>query len=236
MVGYAITLGIMMAMYPLGIWATGKIKRQRLFTMLFPFITLLLYGACVLKIGLNAGIHDWNFHNALPTANVSPFTYCLTAVIFLFPKNVRGYLYGLVAMLSLGLLGAGMINCIFNIARHYKFHWEMGLDSLLHGAISLFGVYLVRSGQTNLRMKNCLISGAILYGVALVMMILNVILHTSFFGLSIYGEHNIYNVVVCENGYLSAVLYFVGLGVVLTLGTFFQKLINAKLRRKQNGD
>lgn len=236
MVGYAITLALMIGLYPIGIWASGKIKRQRLFTALFPFVVLILYGACVLKIGLNAGIRDWNFHNALPTANVSPFTYCLTAVIILFPKKARTYLYALVAMLSLGLLGSGMINCIFNIARSYKFHWEMGLDSLLHGAVSFFGVYLLRSGQTKLDTKTCIIGGGIIYGVAVCMLILNVIFHTAFFGLSLYGKHNIYNVVLCESGYLSALLYFLGLGVVLVLGTLFQKVVNVRIRRKKNGD
>ena len=140
-------------------------------------------------------------------------------------------------MLSFGLLCAGMINCVFNIGRAYAFHWEMGLDSLLHAAVSWYGVYLVRSGQTQLTKKTCLISGGMVLGVAFCMMILNVILHTSFFGLSIYGEHNIYNIVVCENGYLSAIIYFIGLSAVLALGVLFQKLVSGKNgKRLQQGE
>lgn len=235
MVGYAITLALIIGLYPLGIWSIGKIKRQRLFTVLFPIAVLLLYGVCVLKIGLDVGVHDWNFHNTLPTANISPFTYCLTAVIVLFPQNTRKYLYALVAMLSLGLLSAGMINCVFNIARSSKFYWDIGLDSLLHAAVSFFGIYLVRTEQAKLDGKTCIVGGIIIYGVAVCMMILNVIFHTAFFGLSVYGEHNIYNVVICKSGYLSALVYFLGLGVVLALGTLFQKGINVVMRRKKYG-
>ncbi len=232
MIGYIITLVILFGGYPIGVWAVGNIKRERLFEVIFPFCTFALYLCCVAYIAVDAGVHDWNFHNALPTANVSPFTYCLTTFIFAFPKRIKRYLYTLVALLSLGLLCAGAITCVFNSIRGYAFHWQIALDSFLHGALSLFGVYLVKSGRVRLDIKSCLIGGGIIVGVAAVMMGLNAILRTSFFGLSVYGEHNIYNVVVCKNGYLSAGLYFIGLCAVLAVGGLFQKLVNFKRAKK----
>ena len=234
MIGYIMTLGVLFGGYPIGVWAVGKIKRKRLFEVLFPFCTFVLYLCCVAYIAVDAGIGDWNFHNALPTANVSPFIYCLTAFIFVFPKSIRKYLYTLVALLSFGLLCAGAITCVFNILRGYAFHWQIAMDSLIHGGVSLFGVYLVKSGRVSLAGKTCLISGGILLGVAAVMMGLNAILHTSFFGLSVHGEHNIYNVVVCENGYLSAGLYFIGLCTVLAVGWLFQRLVHGKRIKSKN--
>lgn len=41
----------------------------------------------------------------------------------------------------------------------------------------------------------------------------------------LYGNHNIYNFVVCENGYLSAAIYFCGLCGIFTVGYFYQKLL-----------
>ena len=58
----------------------------------------------------------------------------------------------------------------------------------------------------------------LIYGVAVVMLILNVIFDKAFFGLSLNGRHNIYNMVLVDNSYLSALIYFVGLGAVLALG------------------
>ena len=91
--------------------------------------------------------------------------------------------------------------------------------------ISLWGIYIVISDQTVKKVKDYIISGSIIVGVAVVMMILNVIFDTSFFGLSLNGKHNIYNVVLVDNSYLSAFIYFAGLVVVLVAGTFYSKFL-----------
>lgn len=231
--GYSITLILLIVFYILGIYLTKYIKCKHIFTILFPFAVWLAYISCVVSMGIKAGITDWNFTNTLPTANVSPFMYCLTAFIWAFPKKCRKYLYGLIALLSLGMLCAGALNCIFNVMRNYKFHWEIGLDTFIHGAISWFGVYLVKTKQVDLDVKTSLISGSIIVGVACVMLLTNLLLHTSFFGLSLYGNHNIYNVVVCKNGYLSAGIYFIGLSAVLCVGRVFQKLLNGRIRKEK---
>ena len=234
MVGYAILLGVMAIGYPIAIWSLQYIKNTRFFSIAFPFFIFAAYVVCVIKIGIEAGVKDWNFTNTLPTANVSPFMYCLTPFIFLFPKKIQRYLLTLTAMLALGVLCAGLLTCIFNIVRHYAFHWQIALDSLAHIALSLYGVFLVKSKQVEFDVKTYFISGAIIIAVADVMLILNLILHTSFFGLSLYGNHSIYNVVLCKNGYLSAGLYFGGLCLVLFLGVVYQKLLNGSyLKGKQ---
>ena len=228
--GYAITLILMLAVYSFGIWGLRYIKKERLFTVLFPFLIFLAYLYCVNHIAGQVGTKDWNFTNALPTANVSPFMYCLTPFIFLFSKKVQKYLYTLVSLLSFGLLCAGGITCVFNIARNYKFHFNIALDSVLHGALSFYGVYLVKSGRSVLDRKTCLISGGIMVSVAATMLGLNLALHTSFFGLSLYGNHNIYNFVISESGYISAGIYFLGLGAVLCMGALYQRILS---RRKK---
>ena len=234
MIGYLIMLALIVVCYPIAVVGLGRIKNERLVVLVVPFILFALYIYCVVQIGISVGINDWNFQNALPTANVSPFTYCLTPCICLFPNRIKKYLYALVALLSLGLLGAGIMNCVFNIARNYAFHWTIAIDTLIHVALSLFGVYLVKCGRAKLNLTTALTGGAILVGVAMVMLVLNVIFKTAFFGLSIYGRHNIYNVVVCKNGYLSALLYFSGLCAVLVLGALYQKLVNKTQEKGKN--
>ena len=92
----------------------------------------------------------------------------------------------------------------------------------------MFGVYLVRSGQVELKVRNCIISGAIIVGVALCMLVLNCIFDTAFFGLSLTGKHNIYNNVLVENGAVSAAVYFAGLVLVLLLGAAYCKIFEKK--------
>ena len=73
-----------------------------------------------------------------------------------------------------------------------------------------------------LKVKQSLISGSLIVGVAVIMMILSVIFDTAFFGLSLNGKHNIYNMQIVSNSYLSALIYFSGLVFALCLGYFFQ--------------
>ena len=60
------------------------------------------------------------------------------------------------------------------------------------------------------------------------MLVLNLIFKTAFFGLSLYGEHNIYNNRIFESGIVSALAYFWGLSFVLLAGYFYQKVLNLK--------
>ena len=92
----------------------------------------------------------------------------------------------------------------------------------------LLGIYLVKSNQVELKVKVALISGSIIIGCALTMLILNVIFDTAYFGLSLNGKHSIYNMVLVSNSYLSALIYFAGLVGVLVVGYLFQLVINKK--------
>ena len=102
------------------------------------------------------------------------------------------------------------------------------LNYAAHVVLSIWGVFLVKSGQVKLDRRDCFISGSMIIGVAFTMMILNVIFDTSFFGLSLNGKHNIYNSVIVDSSALSALIYFVGLVLVLFLGYSFNKMLSKK--------
>ena len=97
---------------------------------------------------------------------------------------------------------------------------------MVHIVLALFGIYLILTGQTKPNAKNFIKSTSIIYVVATIMLILNVIFDTSFFGLSLNGKHNIYNMVIVKNSYLSAVIYYLGVGIVLGFGYGLCKLID----------
>ena len=110
--GYAITLILMLAVYSFEIWGLRYIKKERLFTVLFPFLIFLAYLYCVNHIAGQVGTKDWNFTNALPTANVSPFMYCVTPFIFLFPLDVK--LIASVIIISVAIASIYLIGGISN--------------------------------------------------------------------------------------------------------------------------
>ena len=207
-------------------------RNTTLTNAIFVLAVVIPYIALVVTIYRDTGFYDWNFQNVLPVANVSPFMFTCVPLALLLPKRVRKHFLLLISLLSVGMLLSGVFGCIYNAARNYKFHLHFTYDYAAHFALSLFGVYLVKSRQVTLSIKKALISSSLIFGTAAVMTVLNVIFDTSFFGLSLNGKHNIYAVVLTESSYLSALLYFLGLGVVLTLGYLYCSIFSRKSAQK----
>ena len=200
-------------------------KHKAMANILFVVITFICYASLVLVTYLKAGSEDWNFRNVLPFANISPFMFTVTPIFFLLPLRIRKYPLTLISLLGLGMILSPTVSCIRLFMIGYQFHPEFLLDYIAHLSISLFGVYLVQSKQVELHIKDALIGGAIIIGVGVLMLVLNAIFDTSFFGLNLHGKHRIYNQVLVDNSYLSALIYFAGLIAALIAGYFFQKLL-----------
>ena len=124
------------------------------------------------------------------------------------------------------MLLSSVFGCIYNASINYKFHLHFLSDYFAHIALSLWGVYLIKSRQVELTKKNVIASSGIMIGVAFTMLTLNVIFDTAFFGLSLNGKHNIYNNVLTKSSYLSALLYFIGLIGVLGMGYGYSYLLS----------
>ena len=224
--GYIITLLIMCVLYAAGIFLMKYIRNFKLFNCLFIGLVYIPYIFLCLIIYNDVGFYDWNFQNALPVANVSPFMFSIVPFLVFLPKKVKKHVFLLISLLCVGMFLSSVLGCIYNAIIHYKFHFHFLLDYISHFSISLFGIYLIRTKQAELTLKNSFISGSIVFGAATVMLILNVIFDTSFFGLSLNGKHSIYNNVIVSNSYLSALIYYTGLLVVLLFGFAISKLFN----------
>ena len=197
----------------------------RIVNICFAAAVFLPYIFHSLYIYSQVGFYDWNFQNTLPVANVSPFMFTGMLYVLFLPKKLRKYVFLLISLLSVGMLASMVVNCASNALIHYKFHPHFLLDYIAHVNLSLFGVYLVRSGQVELTKKACAVSGGMIYGIAFTMLILNLIFDTSFFGLSLRGKHSIYNAVVSNESIVSVIVYFAGVFVVLLLGYLYGKLL-----------
>ena len=226
---YLILFFVLLVLYIAAILLSKRLSSHKTVVNL---VLVMLIAASYLNIVLytyiDVGPYDWNFKNALPTANVSPFMFTTTLVMWIFPKSVRKYLLTLVSLLSFGMLVAGLGGCLDYVMRDYAFHWHIAFDCAAHVLISLWGVYLIKSGQVELTPKRVICGGSIIVGVAIIMLILNTIFKTSFFGLSVYGDHNIYNIRIFESGVVSILVYFIGLCFVLCLGYYYQKVLSIK--------
>lgn len=233
--GYILALALLCVAYGVCIGCMKYMRNTKLFNLLFMALVYLQYLALAWVIYQDVGFWDWNFQNTLPMANVSPFMFSLMPLLLILPEKIRQQLHLLISMLSVGMLLSSVLGCISNAMTHYKFHAHFLLDFGAHFALSAFGVYLVKSGQVKINWKNCLRSGAWIYGAAVCMLVLNVIFDKSFFGLSLNGKHNIYNKMLVESSYLSALIYFVGLGLVMLLGAGYCKMMARKTTSARRG-
>lgn len=222
---YILFICILTAVYGLVIYLMKYMTNTRILNFIFSMMIFLPYVTCSLIIYSDVGFYDWNYRNTLPTANVSPFVFSIIPVIMILPRKLKKYGLTLISLLSVGMLLSTILGCIFNAIRNYTLHFHFTLDYIAHYSTSLFGIYLIRSDQVDLKRKNILGAAIIIFGWVTLMTIHNAIFDTSFFGLSLNGKHNIYNVVLTENSYISAILYFIGLSAVLIIGWVSSKLI-----------
>lgn len=222
---YLLTLFLFFVFYVVIINLMKYMKNTAFWNVLFTISIYLTYISLAFKLYNDVGFYDWNFRNAWPVANVSQFMFFIVPLIHLLPLKVKRCFYGLITLLSVGMFISIAVNCIYNYSINYRFHPHFLLDYIAHFLLSLWGVYFVKSNQIKLNIKDSIKSGSIIVSVAFIMMILNVIFDTSFFGLSLNGKHNIYNNVLTDNSYVSALIYFMGLMFVLFSGHTFCKII-----------
>ncbi len=222
---YIVTMLVLLAVYATAVYLMKFLKNRQLANAFFALSVFLPYIWHSLYIYSQVGFYDWNFQNTLPVANVSPFMFTGMLYVLFLPKKLRKYVFLLISLLSVGMLASMVVNCVSNALIHYKFHPHFLLDYIAHVNLSLFGVYLVRSGQVELTKKACAVSGGMIYGIAFTMLILNLIFDTAFFGLSLRGKHSIYTAVVSQESIVSVLVYFAGVFVVLLLGYLYGKLL-----------
>ena len=215
---YIITLVFFVLVYIGVIYLMKYMRQVALTNAVFVGLVWIPYLMLSLTVYLDVGFYDWNYQNTLPTANVSPFMFTCVPLALILPKRVKPYFLALISLLSVGMFVSTILGCIYNAVIDYKFHIHFTYDYVAHIALSLFGVYIIRSKQVQLDAKHTLIGSLLILGAATGMLILNLIFDTAFFGLSLNGKHNIYNNVLVDNSYVSALLYYAGLVVVLLLG------------------
>ena len=223
---YIISLVILVTLYVLMLCLQRKFKHTKLVNAIYCVSIFVLYVIAVINVYKRDGAQDWNFKNTLPYANVSPFMFCSMPLYFVLPKKVRKYYLTLISLLCVGMFLSPVFNLLRNAYIHYKFHFHFLLDYIAHFMLSLWGLYLVSSKQVELKKRDVLIGGSIIVMVVIIMLVLNIIFDTAFFGLSLNGKHNIYNVVLVNDSYLSALIYFAGLITVLITSFLLQYVLN----------
>lgn len=192
-------------------------------------------------LGLNIALCDYRSFRIQTFDNISPFTFTLIALMPFMKGKAEQTVKNAIAFLSVGMIIAMMISpqyaYLFNFIEEAKMDYLF--DALCHLNCSLFGVYLVTSGQVKLDGKHFLRAVAFMYSVIATVVLMNVVFRTNFFGMCPYGGYSIYMFNLFEDYWATLFAYCLGVFVVLTIGFEFhfllQKLSTPKPKKeKQN--
>ena len=228
---YVLTIAILLIAYVSVILLMGRIKNTRIANLVFFAGVFGCYVIYTLQVLFLSGYNSIYFHGVIATANISPFMFSIMPIIYFSRGKLRKHLFILISLLSVGMLLSPTLNALTYAVKGYPFTFYAAWDYIAHLLLSLWGIYIVRSRQVKINVRDAILSALIIIGVAIFMLLMNLIHGTSFFGLALDGNHNIYHNVIVDNSYISALIYFTGLIAVLIAGFFYSKLF---YREKHN--
>ena len=164
-----------------------------------------------------------------PLSKMSPFIFATVFFVNFAPSIIKKHYYTILSTLIIAMtfvgIFASLADGIMNDMNYFVV-W-MYFDSFSHIAIALLGLWLILSGQITFERKTLFISLGILYSFLFLLIVVNLIFKTHFFGFSVYGDHDIYGIVI-NPWILSFVAYFVGLTALVVSGWFLAKAIARK--------
>jgi hypothetical protein len=156
-------------------------------------------------------------------------------------EKIKEYAFSAVAFLWIGMFLALFISpehsYIFNFKREASVLYTG--EALCHMLASLFGVYLILTGQVKTDIRNLLKSIVFMYSVIGFGVILNYFFHKGNFGMNPYGDYAIYFIDIFGTFEATFVAYLLGVLVVLLAGWEFGILLNKlciKIEKERLGE
>ena len=149
------------------------------------------------------------------------------------PEKWCGWFKYFIGIMWFPMVGASFYNTFSFLFTQGDYSYTcITFDCLAHGLIGLYGFSLIYNKVITYDKKKLTYLITAIMLVPVLMLILNLIFDTVFFGLNFNGKHNIYNLVLTDNSFISAVLYFVGLAVLVIVST----LVTLKIQRSTKND
>ncbi len=160
--------------------------------------------------------------------NISPFTFTTLPFAYAMKDKLRDYYFKAVAYLSVGMFVAMLVTPQYAYLFSFNDTASMTFlfDALCHLNCSIFGIYLIASGQAKLTFENLKKSVIFMYSVVACVVILNYLFHTNNFGMNPYGGYSIYMFNFFEDYWATLLAYVVGIFGVLALGFGSNYLLN----------
>ena len=175
-----------------------------------------------------AYLRGWLEDGFMTLENISPFIMTLIPLTVFMSDRVKKYCNSAIAFLWLGMFLALMISpqhaYIFSYNIEATFIYSA--EAACHLIASLYGVYLIISGQVECNFKTWMKSIICMYSVIGFGVILNYFFHTRNFGMDPYGDFSIYMLDILGSFEATLLAYLLGVMFVLTIGLQFGYLLN----------
>lgn len=200
-----------------------KMMNPKITNLVFIIINILLFVAYYLN---DFNRNDGKF-TSLTFDQISPFTFTTLPLSYLFSKKIKDAQFSAVAFLSLGMFVAMLISPQHAFLVSYRSDATLlfVLDTLLHLNCSLFGIYLIVSGQVLLNARSLIRAFIYMYSVIAFVLFMNFAFHQNYFGMGPYSDYGIYMFDLFNSYWMTLIVYLLGVGVVLSLGFEFNYIL-----------
>ena len=182
-----------------------------------------------------AYLKGWLSDGYMTLENISPFIMTLIPLTVFMSERVRSYCNSAIAFLWLGMFLALIISpqhaYIFNYNIEASFYYST--ETACHLIASLYGIYLIISGQVKCNFRHWIKSGVCMFSVIGFGILLNYFFHTRNFGMDPYGNYTIYMIDIFGSFEATLVAYLLGVLLVLTIGMQFGYLLNKLVEAAQ---
>lgn len=200
-----------------------KMMNPKITNLIFIIINVLLFVAYY--------INDFNRNNgkfiSLTFDQISPFTFTTLPLSYLFSKKIKDAQFSAVAFLSLGMFVAMLVSPQHAYLVSYRSNASLlfVLDTLLHLNCSLFGIYLIVSGQVLLNAKSLIRAFIYMYSVIAFVLFMNFTFNQNYFGMGPHRDYGIYMFNLFNSYWTTLIVYLLGVGLVLALGFEFNYIL-----------
>ena len=175
----------------------------------------------------------WLADGFMTLENISPFVSTLIPLTLFMNEKVKSYCNSAIAFLWLGLFIALSVSpefsYIFNFDHDATFIYAT--EASCHLIASLYGVYLIVTGQVVCDFKHWLKSVICMFSVIGFGIILNYAFHRQNFGMDPYGNYKIYMLDIFGSFGATLAAYLFGVLIVLTVGMQLGHVLNKMVEK-----
>ena len=195
-----------------------NIIRIKLANILFVAADLVFF----LAWNYSAYLRGWLDEGFMTLGNISPFIMTLIPLTLFMSDKVREYCNSAIAFLWVGMLLALLLSPQFGYLFSGDYHANpvYTSESACHLLASLYGFYLIISGQVKCDFQHLKKAIICLYSVIGFGVFVNYVFHRSNFGMDPYGGAKIYMIDIFGSFEATLAAYLIGVGLVLLIGMY----------------